>query len=279
MTVYAIGDLQGCYEPFMRLLDALRFDPSRDRVLLTGDLVNRGPDSLRCLRAVRAMGASAVTVLGNHDLHLLAVAHGARAGARDTLDDILSAPDRDELLDWLRQCPLAHREADGTLLIHAGLPPQWDVPTALACAAQVEAVLRSDAAPAFFAAMYGNQPDRWDESLRGTERLRYIVNSLTRLRYVDAQGRIDLRHKGAPGMQPEGYRPWFQVPGRRSADTRIVCGHWSTIGRAHWPQENVYTLDSGCVWGGCLTALDLHSGALHSAGCERYRKPGVLEAD
>lgn len=279
MAVYAIGDLQGCLDPFMRLLDALAYDEHRDRLLLTGDLVNRGPQSLQVLRFVRSLGSSVTTVLGNHDLHLLAVAYGGRAGSRDTLDDVLHAPDRDELLDWLRQRPLAHREPDGTLLVHAGLPPQWDIEMALRCAQEVSATLSGPLAADFLSSMYGNRPDFWDPALEGIERLRYTVNCLTRLRYCTSAGRIDLQHKGAPGSQPPDLLPWFQMPQRRSVGTRILCGHWSTVGRMHWPEENVFTLDSGCVWGGCLTALDLHSGALHTAGCEQYRRPGNAEPD
>ncbi|MFN2309331.1 MAG: symmetrical bis(5'-nucleosyl)-tetraphosphatase [Gammaproteobacteria bacterium] len=257
MAVYAVGDLQGCHDELRRLLDQLRFDPARDRLWLAGDLVNRGPRSLEALRFVRDLGAAAVTVLGNHDLHLLAAAaHAERLKPQDTLDAILGAPDRDELLDWLRRRPLLHHDAAlGYTLIHAGLPPQWDLALATACAREVEDQLRSDAYAEYFAHLYGNQPTQWSEQLRGWERLRFITNCLTRLRYCSPDGHLALTHKGAPGSQPPPLRPWFELPERRSRGLRIVFGHWSTLG----PREDpgIYPLDSGCVWGGQLTALRL----------------------
>lgn len=280
MTTYAIGDLQGCCDPLRRLLDQLHFDPARDRLLLTGDLVNRGPQSLEALRFVHSLGTSAVTVLGNHDLHLLAVAAGGKTGRHDTLDAVLRAPDRDELLHWLSRQPLAYREpASDTLLVHAGLLPQWTVAQALELAREAEAVIRSPEAPAFYAQMYGNTPDRWDDGLQGPERLRLIVNALTRLRYCDAAGRMDFRHKGGPGHQPAGLLPWFAAPGRRSAGTPIVFGHWSTLGQVTWTQEQVHGLDTGCVWGGCLTALELDSRRLYTQSCAQYRRPGAAQGD
>ena len=274
MAIYAIGDLQGCFQPLERLLTALDFRAGRDRLLFTGDLVNRGPESLQCLRFVKDLGASATTVLGNHDLHLLAAVQTGEYGGRDTLDDILSAPDRDELLAWLRLQPLAYEEpTTGILLVHAGLVPQWSKTKTLKLGREVQQTLSGPRAAAFLEKMYGDRPDRWADDLRGLPRLRCIVNALTRLRYCDAGGRMDLKPKGPPGTQPEGQLPWFTVPGRRSARSRIVCGHWSSVGQVHWPEQRVWTLDTGCVWGGCLTALNLETGELIRSGCEQYLKP------
>lgn len=269
MTHYAIGDLQGCYDELRRLLDALRFDPARDRLLFAGDLVNRGPQSLQCLRFVRGLGPAAATVLGNHDLHLLACAHGRRQKAGDTLDAVLGAADRQELIEWLAAQPLALWEpASETLIVHAGLAPQWTRDDALQLSAEVQAVLRdARRREAFFAQMYGDKPRRWDPALGGWERLRFAVNCFTRLRFCAADGTLDLQPKGAPGSQPPGLLPWFEIPGRRSATTRIVFGHWSTLGREQWPEANVWGLDTGCVWGGRLTALALEGATLHSVSC------------
>lgn len=256
MAVYAIGDIQGCYDELMRLLELIRFDPATDRLWFTGDLVNRGPASLLTLRFVRDLGERAITVLGNHDLHLLAVAKGAPVHHSDTLDDILAAPDRDELLDWLRQQPLLHydRVLNHTL-IHAGLPPQWDLATAQRCAAEVEAVLRGDDYREFFHHMYGDEPEAWDEELGGWGRLRFITNCFTRLRYCTRNGRLCLEVKGAPGTQPPDCLPWFEVAERASASLSIVFGHWSTLGL--YRGQGVTALDTGCLWGGQLTALRL----------------------
>jgi bis(5'-nucleosyl)-tetraphosphatase (symmetrical) len=259
MAIYAIGDVQGCYDELTALLGALTFDPLRDRVFFTGDLVNRGPKSVDVLRLVKSLGDAAVTVLGNHDLHLLAVARGHGADKPgDTFHDVLAASDRDELMEWLRHRPLLHREPvlDVTL-IHAGLPPQWDLDTAAGCAAEVEAVLGSDAIDTYFDNMYGNRPDLWSMALVSWDRLRFITNCFTRLRYCDADGRVALKSKDAPGSQPPGYLPWFQVPDRRSAGHTIICGHWSTLGAGRF--DDVYALDSGCVWGGKLTGIRLDS--------------------
>jgi bis(5'-nucleosyl)-tetraphosphatase (symmetrical) len=257
VAVYAIGDLQGCFDEFQRLLERLRFEPARDVLWLAGDLVNRGPGSLACLRFVRGLGPAAITVLGNHDLHLLAVAADAGRGQKrgDTLDDVLRAPDRDELLGWLARRPLLHTDAAlGWTLVHAGLPPQWSVPDAEREARAVEAAL-ADAPGEFYARMYGNEPDRWSDDLAGIDRLRFTVNCLTRLRYCSADGRLLLKPKGPPEQAPAGALPWFRVPGRRSADRRILFGHWSALG--WYAGENVASLDTGCVWGGSLTALRL----------------------
>ena len=255
MAIYAVGDVQGCYDELRRLLEALRFDPAQDRLWFTGDLVNRGPRSLDTLRFVRSLGAAAATVLGNHDLHLLAVAHGvSRTKRRDTFGDVLLAPDREELLDWLRRRPLLHGE-DGFYLIHAGLPPQWRIEDACLRAAEVEGCLAGDDCEEFFRRMYGDQPDAWSDSLEYWDRLRFSTNCLTRMRYCGRDGRLDFKHKGAPGSQPAPLVPWFAAPERRSADASIVFGHWSTLG--FHAGEGVYCLDTGCLWGGELTALKL----------------------
>jgi bis(5'-nucleosyl)-tetraphosphatase (symmetrical) len=275
MSVYAIGDIQGCDEELAALLERIRFQPDRDRIWFTGDIVNRGPGSLAALRRVHAMRDNCIVVLGNHDLHLLAV---ARSGNRrlkkgDTLDDILSAPDRDRLLDWLQGCPLLHHEPEiGFTLIHAGLPPQWDFTMAATAAHEVEQALAVDPV-ALFEEMYGDQPDRWSDSLTGTERLRFIVNCFTRLRYCDAEGRINLKLKEAPDEVAPPWIPWFRVPGRRSRELRIVCGHWSTLGVFN--EENVAGIDAGCVWGGrlCALRLDAREPAVQIT-CAQHQKPG-----
>lgn len=268
MAHYAIGDVQGCYDDLLRLLDAISFSPARDTLWFTGDLVNRGPKSLATLRYVKSLGEHAVTVLGNHDLHLLAVAHGASSvRPRDTFTDVLAAEDRAELLRWLRERPLLQYDAAlGYTLIHAGLPPEWDLDTARRCAAEVEQVLRGDRAAEFFTHMYGNQPDHWDDQLQGWPRLRFITNALTRLRYCDRDGRLALAYKGAPGGQPRSQVPWFTLPQRRSKEMKIIFGHWSTLGRCD--TDGVFALDTGCVWGGKLTALRLGDEKWFSVECD-----------
>jgi len=257
MATYAIGDIQGCYDELRTLLDRLEFDPAKDRLWLAGDLVNRGPDSLKVLRFAKGLGERAVCVLGNHDLHLLAVAAGNLRHYKDeSLADVLQAPDRDELLDWLRRRPLMHSsKGKGYSMIHAGLPPQWDIKTAQRCAREVERVLRGPDFPRLMREMYGNKPDRWSKKLKGMDRLRFIINCFTRLRYCGADGTLALKEKGAPGSQAKGLLPWFEVPGRASAKERIVCGHWSTLGFVN--RRNVWSLDTGCLWGGSLTAVRL----------------------
>ncbi len=274
MATYAIGDVQGCFDALRRLLDRLQFEPARDRLWFAGDLVNRGPDSLETLRFVRGLGSSAVTVLGNHDLNLLAVAQGGKARRRDTLAGILTAPDRDELLHWLRQQPLLHESADAAwLMLHAGLPPQWDIEQARVCAREVEAVLRGPDHAELLRNMYGDQPDRWDPALSGWPRLRFIVNCYTRLRYCTAEGRLAPEPKGAPGSQADGLLPWFIVPERKSVGRRILFGHWSTLGQVYWPEHQVWCLDTGCLWGGRLSALCLETGAIHSTPCAEFQRP------
>jgi bis(5'-nucleosyl)-tetraphosphatase (symmetrical) len=265
----AIGDIQGCHSELRALLKKLRFRPDRDRLWLVGDLVNRGPASLAVLRFMHALRDNAITVLGNHDLHLLAVAYGTDRRLRpdDTLRRVLAARDRDRLLDWLITLPLAHLDAGhNDLMVHAGLPPQWSAADTVRHAATTSAALQKNPGR-FLARMYGNQPDRWSASLRGADRHRFVVNVLTRLRYCDARGRINLDLKDNPGSlraaaraAPTAMRPWFLAPNRRSAGTRVICGHWSTLGLVQKP--DLLALDTGCVWGGALSAVDLDSGRL-----------------
>lgn len=257
--LYAIGDIQGCCDEFELLLERIQFDPARDRLWLTGDLVNRGPRSLAALRLVKSLGDAVITVLGNHDLHLLAIsAHQDKRKSQDTLDDILNAPDRDELLHWLRHRPLLHHDPALRLtLIHAGLPPQWDLELAQSCAREVETALRDeDRYAALFAHMYGNEPEVWSDELRDWERLRFITNCFTRLRICNAQGKLKLKFKGSAAEIDSGWYPWFGVPGRRTGNDRIVFGHWSALG--FYCGDNALGLDTGCVWGGELCAVQLH---------------------
>jgi bis(5'-nucleosyl)-tetraphosphatase (symmetrical) len=251
---YAIGDVQGCYTELRELLGQLKFSSDRDQLWFVGDLVNRGPQSLEVLRFVRALRENAVTVLGNHDLHLLAVACGShRKRKADTLDDIFTAPDRDDLLGWLISRPLAYEER-GDLMVHAGLVPQWTVATALALAKEVESALDTDPR-ALFENMYGDEPTRWSEMLVGMERLRFAINVLTRLRVCTKDGEVDLKMKGKPAKGNSRLLPWFDIETRRSSGTRVIFGHWSALGLV--VRRDVVGLDSGCVWGGALTAFDL----------------------
>jgi bis(5'-nucleosyl)-tetraphosphatase (symmetrical) len=255
MAHYAIGDIQGCHAEFRQLLDLIGFSPSADRLWLVGDLVNRGPDSLAVLRDVKALGEAAVTVLGNHDLHLLTVAAGHRRAHRDdTIDAILAAPDRDELLDWLARRPLAVVEGDA-MMVHAGVLPGWTPATALMLSREVEAKLGSDDAHRFLGVLYGDEPAAWRDELAGDGRLRAIVNAFTRLRFCAADGRMEFREKRGREHAPEGFRPWFAHDHRRTAHMLVVCGHWSTLELELAP--NVLMLDSGCLWGGTLTGVRL----------------------
>lgn len=257
MAVYAIGDIQGCYAPLRRLLDVLRFDPAADVLWLVGDLVNRGPQSVEVLRLVHALGERAVVVLGNHDLTLLAVAAGqVQPKRKDTFHSILDAPDCDELLDWLRRRPLLHHDsALGFTMIHAGLPPQWDLELAQRCAAELETTLCGPHYEAFLARMFGGEPRRWRDDLAGYDRLRFTVNALTRMRFCTADGTLSFSEKGPLGSQGSGLLPWFAVPGRRNAGLKLVFGHWAALG--YYRAPGVYALDSGCVWGNRLTAIRL----------------------
>lgn len=282
MTTYAVGDIQGCYDELQALLDKLKFDFRTDTIWFVGDLVNRGPRSLEVLRFIKSLGECAVTVLGNHDLHLLAVAYGHEpAKKNDTLDNILDAEDREELLYWLRTRPLIHHDEIRQIsLVHAGLPPQWSLHKALECAYEVEQVLSSDLFNDFLANMYGNLPAKWDEKLQGWDRLRFIINSCTRLRYVNSDtGELELTIKGSPGSQSEQYLPWYRFPDRRTADCKILFGHWSTNGFT--TVNNTVCLDSGCIWGGKLTAINvdhmLKTGTPEpiSLSCRERVKPGT----
>ncbi len=260
MAVYAIGDIQGCREPLERLLDAVSFDPSTDQIWFVGDLVNRGPDSLGVLRLVRAMGEGAVTVLGNHDIHLLAVWSGhGRLKPNDTLRSVLDAEDSDELMEWLRRRPLMHLDLGlGYAMVHAGLPPAWSVDEAVGYARELEAELGGDRFIDFMDHVYGNRPNEWSEDLSGYDRLRFITNAFTRMRFTDANGALQLRYKGAIEGAPEGYIPWFES--RRSLRSApdpvtLVTGHWSRLGFHH--RDGVLSIDTGCLWGGTLTAVRL----------------------
>lgn len=273
MALYVIGDVQGCYDELRDLLDLIRFAPATDRLWFVGDLVNRGPRSLEVLRLVRSLGASATFVHGNHDLHLLSLDAGhGKPRADDALDQVLAAPDRDELMHWLRAQPLMHVE-DQFALVHAGLLPQWDVAGARERASEVEAAMRSPDYRAFFATMYGSEPASWSDSLAGAARLRVIVNAMTRMRFCTPQGTMEFHHKGGVVDAPVGYLPWFDVPGRRSASHTILCGHWSTLGLLR--RDDLVALDTGCVWGGALTAIRLGDSALFQVRSRQPRRPGA----
>lgn len=274
MATYAIGDVQGCYAELQLLLEKIAYNKSQDILWFAGDLVNRGPDSLSVLRFVKSLGDRAVTVLGNHDLHLLAIAAGyANNKSPDTLGPILTAPDCDELLDWLRFQPLMyHDPSSGFTLLHAGLPPQWGLPEAQTCALEVESLLRSDDYQEFFKHMYGNQPDIWCSDLSGWGRKRFIVNCFSRLRYCDANGKLSLNEKGQPGSQASACLPWFEVPNRLSKKMKIIFGHWSTLTLNSVSEPGIFPTDTGCVWGGKLTAIRLQKTPEYiSVGCEQLK--------
>ena len=278
MAVYAIGDVQGCFDALQSLLASAGFDPEKDRLWFCGDLVNRGPDSAKVLRYLRALGTRAVTVLGNHDLHLLAVSAGEAPKPQDTFFDVLAAPDRDDLLDWLRQRPVLHHDDElGFTLVHAGLPPRWDLGRAQRNAKELETVLRGPGYTEFLDNMYGDEPTQWSEHLRGWDRLRFIVNAFTRMRYCDEDGRLSLRNSGPPGTQDAHLVPWFEASGRRTTGLRILFGHWATLtlGDAIDPRHGVYHLDTGCAWGGRLTAMRLGDGRFFSVPCPPARTPNL----
>lgn len=275
MATYAIGDIQGCYHSFQRLLERIDFNTERDRLWLVGDIINRGAGSLQTLRWVYRHRSIVTMVLGNHDLHALAVAEGFVPQHRhDTLQAILDAPDGAELLDWLRRQPLLHAE-DGYLMVHAGLLPQWNVAQALGLAAEVEAALRGEGYRDFLAHMYGNQPACWQEDLQGMDRLRLITNAMTRLRACRADGCMDFGFKGELTEMPEGLLPWFEMPDRRSRDTDIIFGHWSAMGLQRRP--HLFALDSGCLWGGELTALRLQDRQIFQVHCDPQDAPRPIQ--
>jgi bis(5'-nucleosyl)-tetraphosphatase (symmetrical) len=271
---YLVGDLQGCCDALERLLATVQFSPSRDRLWVLGDLVNRGPSSLATLRRLQSLGDSAACLLGNHDLHLLAVAEGVRPEHRsDTLRDILESPGRDALIDWVRHRPLA-ADAQGWLLVHAGVAPQWTRPQVLALAGEVERLLRGPDLRAFLQVMYGNEPAQWREALAGADRWRFVINALTRMRFCTAEGRLDFRTKDGADAAPPGHHPWFEVPGRRTAGVPIAFGHWSTLGLVDRP--DLLGLDTGCVWGGQLTAVRVDGGRREftQVPCAQSQAPG-----
>ena len=284
MALFLIGFVQGCNSALQRLLDEISYSPSRDTLFLLGDLVNRGPDSAGVLRRLMGYGASAQCLLGNHDLHLLAVAHGVRRPSRkDTIHDILAAPDRPALLEWLQLQRLALLAQVGEfklLMVHAGVQPAWTATKTIALATEVEAVLRGPEAGDFFHQMYGDEPTAWRDDLSGSARLRVIVNTLTRIRFCDAEGHMDFDSKEGAATAAPGFMPWFEVPGRQTADISVAFGHWSTLGWLNRP--DVISMDTGCVWGGCLSALRLggsadestQSQALIQVHCEASQKPG-----
>lgn len=265
MATYAIGDVQGGYSHLRRLLDVCRFDPARDRLWLVGDLVNRGHESAQVLRFVKRLGSSALAVLGNHDLTLLAIHAGAIAPrARDTIRDVLDAPDRDELMGWLRARPLVHAEAP-YLMVHAGLLPAWSPEQAVALSREVETVLQGEGFGEFCRRMYGNTPDRWDGALTGYDRLRAIVNGMTRLRLCTLEGAMDFAYTGNLEHAPEGLIPWFEMPGRASEGTKVVFGHWAALGLRL--RDDLLALDTGCLWGGRLTAVRLEDRKVFQVPC------------
>jgi bis(5'-nucleosyl)-tetraphosphatase (symmetrical) len=257
MATYAVGDIQGCYDELQILLDSIRFDPEKDKMWFVGDLVNRGPKSLKTLRFIKDLGNAAVCVLGNHDLHLLALALTDNAPVKSgDLEKILKAKDRDELIDWLRHIPLAHYSKNlDTLMVHAGVIPKWSVADVLNHAAEVSEVLRGKHPEKFLSAMYGKKPQSWSDDLRGNDRLRFITNCLTRARFITAEGELDFDAKLGPDTAPKGLLPWFKASERKAGKTRIVFGHWSTLGLMEKP--GLLALDTGCAWGGALTAVQL----------------------
>jgi bis(5'-nucleosyl)-tetraphosphatase (symmetrical) len=279
MGLYLIGDVQGCDSALGQLLSEINFSPSRDRVVLLGDLVNRGPASLAVLRRLAALGDAAQCLLGNHDLHALAVAAGVRPAHRsDTLAELLAAPDAAQLLDWLRHRPLARVHSESAqrdlLMVHAGVLPQWSAAQTLAYAHELEAALRAANYTEFLQSMYGNQPAQWSDALQSTKRLRAIVNALTRLRFCSAQGEMEFATKEGAGAAPAGYLPWFDVPGRQTANITVAFGHWSTLGLINRP--DLIALDTGCVWGGCLSAMRVDGGRreLLQVPCAQAQVPG-----
>ena len=278
MATWAIGDIQGCHDELARLIDKLRFDPAADKLWFCGDLVNRGGQSLAVLRLVRSLGDRAIVALGNHDLSLLAIAERRQqeqARVNPELREVLFAPDRDELLAWLRTRNLVHVDRTlGFLLVHAGLFPRWTTRQAEDLAREIEEKLRGDGYRRLMKQMFGNKPDLWNPKLRGIDRWRAGINVFTRMRYCDVRGRIAFGDKGAPGTQRPGLYPWYEVPGQAPRDIRVVCGHWSTLGR--FSGLGIHAIDTGCVWGGALTAVRIDGGRreVFQVKCPQARKPG-----
>ncbi|MBT8769150.1 symmetrical bis(5'-nucleosyl)-tetraphosphatase [Metapseudomonas boanensis] len=273
MTVYAVGDIQGCLRPLRCLLDRVAFDPAKDRLWLVGDLVNRGPQSLETLRYLFSIRDSVTCVLGNHDLHLLAVVNNIeRLKKADTLREIIEAPDCADLVDWLRLQKLMHYDEERDIaLVHAGIPPQWTLRKALKRAAEVEEVLCDDARlPLFLEGMYGNEPAKWDGDLHGVTRLRVITNYFTRMRFCTPDGTLDLKSKEGLDTAPPGYAPWFSHPGRKTRGQKIIFGHWAAL-EGNCNEPGLYALDTGCVWGGAMTLLNVDSGERFSCSCEENR--------
>jgi bis(5'-nucleosyl)-tetraphosphatase (symmetrical) len=282
MATYAIGDIQGCFDELKTLLNKIDFNSDRDQLWFCGDLVNRGPQSIETLRYVRDMGDNAITVLGNHDLHLLATAYGKKkTGKKDTLDSILEATDRKELLKWLRQRPLLHHDEKlGITLVHAAIHPKWSLKKAKTLAREVEIIISGDQHKDFYKKMYGDKPRNWDSLLSGYERYRFITNVFTRLRYCELDGKMALNAKSAPGKQPAKLYPWYDIPGRKTADQLIIFGHWSTLPHAGREAiNNTYPLDSGCIWGGRLTAMRIDDGSFEYVRlkCAQKQQPALPE--
>lgn len=275
MSTYAIGDLQGCFFSFQDLLKKIQFNPVHDRLWFVGDLINRGPGSLDVMRWMLEHQSSVVTVLGNHDLHTLVVAEGFVSAHRsDTIQSLLDAPDAPELLRWLRHQPLVHFE-HGYLMVHAGLLPEWTVDQAMALGAEVHLALQAPNYREFLQHMYGNDPKRWDDGLNGWDRLRVITNAMTRLRICSADGEMEFKFKGELQNIPDGYQPWFELSHRASVNTPIVFGHWSALGLQH--KNNVYSLDTGCLWGGHLSAMRLEDRQIFQVPCHPDDSPLKLD--
>lgn len=272
MPNYSIGDVQGCFNALTTLLKKINFNPAKDTLWFTGDLINRGPQSLEVLRFVKSLGKKAIVVLGNHDLHLLAVANQLTANKKqDTLAEILTAPDGKALCDWLRQQPLLHHDKKlGYTLVHAGLAPQWNLAKAMQCAEEVQTVLRSDRYAEFLTNMYGDEPNCWQEELTGWPRLRVITNYFTRMRFCKLDGTLDLTKKGKADNPPENFLPWFKIPQRKHKNLKIIFGHWAAL-NGEVDEPNVFALDTGCIWGNCLTAMRLEDGKRFKVSCAEQR--------
>ncbi|MFK8066612.1 MAG: symmetrical bis(5'-nucleosyl)-tetraphosphatase [Gammaproteobacteria bacterium] len=274
MATYAIGDVQGCFQELNDLLSLIGFSAEHDQLWFAGDLVNRGPQSLETLRFIASLGDKAISVLGNHDIHMLAAVQTGKAHRKDTFGEIFSAPDRDELLDWLRRQPLFHHDQTlGYAMVHAGVAPQWNLNKIKSLAKEVESVLADEGYKEYLAIIYGNQPDIWSDALTGWDRLRCITNFFTRVRYCDQNGRMDFDQKGPPGSQTQDMLPWYEIKNRQSSELKIIFGHWSThkLADINVTENNVFPIDTGCLWGGELTALRLDDGKIFQLDCKHRR--------